>query len=243
VTVLVYTALYGGRDAVRPQAFQTRGDVDWLCITDSANVAPFPFQTMTLAERKHEHPNMAAKWWRTHPPFNGLYDQALTPRAPYAYCIWIDANMQVTSQTFVSNVIGSINDGMAAWAHPRRDDIYDEIEASLGNEGQGGRYDALPLREQGEAYRAEGYPEHAGLYATGTLLWTPERAADVGAAWWDECVRWGYQDQVSFPVVCWRLGVKPGTFPLDQTHGRFNKRAGWWNNAWMMIHNHEPGTG
>jgi hypothetical protein len=243
MSVLIYTAMFGGRDSVRPQRPQDRGNVDFLCITDSDVLAPLPFTTLTHAPWKHEHPNMAAKWWRTHPPFDGVPGARLTPRAPYDYCIWIDANMQIIVPNLADAAISAVNDGIAAWEHPRRDCIYDEIEASLGGEAQGGRYAELPLREQGDAYRAEGFPEHAGLYATGTLVWTRERAADLGEAWWQECCTWGFQDQVSFPVVAWRLGVKPGTYPIGQTQGRYNKRAGWWGNQWMLLHDHEKGTG
>lgn len=235
------TANYGGRDSVRPQHTQNVPDVDWLCVTDDPeSPAPLPFATL-VAPDPAVHPNMAAKWWRTHPPFEGIAPE-FTPRAPYDHVIWIDANMQVVSGNFVQGAVGSLRDGIAAWAHPRRRCVYDEIEASLGAEAQGGRYDHLPLREQGAAYRAEGFPEQWGLWATGTLVWTPESARLLGDEWYEECCKWGYQDQVSFPVVCWRHGVRPGVFPLGQTEGRYHKRQGFFRNGWLILHDHNAGT-
>lgn len=241
MSVLVYTANIGGRDAIHGQALQTV-QADWLYITsDPDEVAPEPWVTMHEPRCEDIHPNMQAKWWRTHPPFDGL---GMLPGAPYDYCIWIDAGMQVTSHSFIKHATETCpEDGIAAWRHPRRDCIYDEVDASLGAESQGGRYDHLPLREQAAAYRAEGFPEHRGLYATGTLVWTPASAKLIGHEWYEECVEWGYQDQVSFPVVCWRHGLEVATFPVQQTSGRFNARMGWWGNQWMRLHNHVEGTG
>jgi hypothetical protein len=232
--VLVYTANIAGRDKIHGQAEQTM-ECDWLYITDDPyEHAPPPWITVRVRRDPDVHPNMQAKWYRTHPPFNDEYD----------YCIWIDAGMEMTSHTCVAEAVATCpDDGLAVWQHPRRDCIYDEIDASLGSEGQSGRYAALPLREQGAAYQAEGYPAHNGLYATGTLVWTPASAKLIGGDWYDECVKWGYQDQVCFPVICWRAGLAPATFNVGQTNGRFNHRMGWWGNSWMRLHNHVPGTG
>jgi hypothetical protein len=233
--VLIMTALFGGRDNPCSQVVQHGAEVDYLLVTDDPrwlDSAPHPW-SVEVHEPEHEVPNLAAKWWRTHPPFDRGYD----------YVIWLDANMELRIPTFATTAIASLNDGIAVWDHPRRDCIVDEMEASLGSEAQGGRYDHLPLREQVAAYLAEGYPLHNGLYATGSLVWAPETAALIAQEWYDECVKWSYQDQISFPVVCWRHDIKPGVFPMPQLPTRFNARAGWWANQWMLLHNHIEGTG
>ena len=229
---LVMTANFGGRDRPRPQT-QQFGDVDYLYVTDDPDTpVPFPW-TVEVHEREHEVPNLAAKWWRTHPPFDRGYD----------HVIWLDANMEMRIPQFTSYCIDAIHDGIAVWNHPRRNCIVDEMEASLGPEAQGGRYDHLPLRAQVESYLAEGYPRHNGLYATGTFVWTPPAAKAIGDEWYDECVKWGYQDQLSFPVVCWRHDITPGVFPLPQIASRYNARQGWWANQWVILHDHVEGTG
>jgi hypothetical protein len=229
---LIYTAMFGGRDRPRPQTMQIPG-CDFLLVTDDPTmVVPHPWRVL-YAEPEHEHPNLAAKWWRTHPPFADHYH----------HVIWIDANMEIRIPSLATQAIAAVNDGIAAWKHPRRDCIVDEMEASLGAEAQGGRYDHLPMREQVQAYLDEGYPLHNGLYATGTIVWTPESAELLGQEWYDECVKWGYQDQISFPVVCWRHDIKPGVFPVTQAARRVNARSGWWANRWMLLHDHVPGTG
>jgi hypothetical protein len=219
MNVHIYTANFGGYDRIRSQVEQDI-DVSWSCFTDLAVEAPHPWRT-EVVEPRYTHPNLAAKWWKTHPP-------------DADFAIWIDANMRVTSSSFAREAIASVRDGLAIWKHPRRDCIYDEAEASLGQESQGGRYDGLPIREQISAYRAEGYPEHAGLYACGTIVWTPDAAATIGCDWMQECERWTYQDQLSFPVVCWRRGVTPGPFPLSQVERRYSSLL-FIGNRWLKI--------
>lgn len=253
MSVLVYTANIGGRDRPRPQAAQEGADVQWLYATDDPGVVvPAPWYPVCVRPHPELHPNMAAKWHKTHPPTG------------WDAVVWIDSSMEVTSPRFVAEAVASLEGkALATWRHPRRDSVYDEAEASLGAESQGGRYASLPIRAQMAAYRAEGYPDAHGLYACGTVVWTAA-AATLGQAWWDECVRWGYQDQLSFPVVCWRAGVVPAVFPFAQIERRGSARsrapgsAGWsagaqfarggahrepWlENRWLRIHPHQLDT-
>jgi hypothetical protein len=92
------------------------------------------------------------------------------------------------------------------------------------------------------AYREEGHPAHDGLWACGVLVWACDgRSRALGDAWWAECLRWGYQDQLSFPVVCRRLGYRPATFPVPLIE-RTDRRGGL-ANRWLRINPHLPGTG
>jgi hypothetical protein len=121
---------------------------------------------------------------------------------------------------------------------PHRHVIWIEAQASIGVESQGGKYDDQPILEQVDHYRAEGHPEHGGLYACGTIAWDTdsELARDLGAAWLAECERWSIQDQLSLPVVCRRLGLVPSVFGVRQIE-RYRRRA-YLENRWLRIHPH-----
>lgn len=218
---VIYTANYGSYDRTREQV-QQDVDVDWLYITDGLT---YPEQMSGHAEwrvvqiaPKHAHPNLAAKVYKTQPPWE-LGD--------WHTAIWIDANMQITDPGFVRQAVSYVNDGCAFWSHPRRDCVYDEAAVCLPGaaEAQNGRYRNLPIVEQMQSYRDEGFPEHWGLYASGTAVWTPEQSAKLGRAWLDECELWGFQDQLALPVVAWRLGVEPGVFGLHQIERRWSTPA------------------
>lgn len=218
---LILTACFGGFDELRPQAPQDI-DVEWVCITDGPD-APEPWRT--VHETSELNPRMAAKRYKLCPP------------AIARYIIWIDANMEVTHPGFARQAIAHIRDGVALHSHPRRDCIYDEAEASVGAESQGGKYDGQPIEAQAAAYRAEGHPEHAGLWACGTIAWDRSCALStrLGYAWLAECARWSIQDQISFPVVCRRFGINPGTFSHPQITA---SRNGYLENRWLRIHAH-----
>lgn len=239
MTVLVYSACIGGRDEIHAPVPQRDVDVAWCVVTDDAvEDVPSPWVWMKTHPLVDEHPNMTAKRVKTHPD---TFDVA--PGACEAF-IWIDASMEITNSMFVAQALASLRAGdapLAAFAHPRRDCVYEEGAASLGPEGLG-RYTELPIEQQLASYREEGYPEHAGLWAGGAIVWdaTPE-AYDLAHAWFDECERWGYQDQLALPVVCARAGYRPTTFPVPLIERHARRRSGL-INPWLKIHNHVPGT-
>lgn len=225
----VITAMYGDHDALRPQAEQDVA-VDWLCFTDVSSLQreiPGPW---TVADRHDDglHPNLAAKRFKVLP-----HQACDDPDV-----VWIDASMEITSPAFAREALAARSNGVAAWKHPRRDCIYDEADASVGHEG-GHKYADVPIREQAEHYQRAGHPPHWGLWACGTVAWdtSDARIRAFGELWWSECVRWTYQDQLSFPVVARQLGLRPGSFPIRQIERRATRRP-WLENRWLRIHPH-----
>lgn len=222
--ILIYTANFGHYDTVLTQCAQDV-DVDWLCLTDDVDFqAPEPWLTLPVRP-SHPHPNLAAKVFKAQPPWS-LGD--------WHTAIWIDANMEIMEPSFVREAMQYLHDGMATWDHPRRDCVYDEVAVCLpgtGKERQDDRYVNLPLQAQADAYRAEGYPEHYGLFASGTMVWTEPASSTVGKAWLAECEEWGFQDQVALPVVCWRMGIQPGVFGVQQIERRYSPRVTWRQRA------------
>lgn len=217
--------MYGGYDILRAQADQTL-DADWLCFTDHDIDAPEPWKVIVEAPR-YKEPRMAAKFYKTQPSALG-YDDV----------VWLDANMQVTSAEFLAGALASRHDGIAAWKHPQRDDIYTEFDASKALE----KYRGSRMVSQIARYRGEGHPAKGGLYACGTIAWdaTDQRALTFGDAWLDECEQFSPQDQLSFPVVARRLGMRPGTFPVHQLGDRRPPRGSPWafENDWLRIYPH-----
>jgi hypothetical protein len=224
VSTAVVSACFGGSDTIQPQAEQSTA-VDWILFTDDPTLdAPPPWQVM-VEEPRYENPCMAAKRYKCLPGRVVDHDDV----------IWIDASHEVKSPTFVEEALAARHDGIAAFAHPRRDCIYDEALASIGKESQGGKYDGQPIVEQVHHYRTEGHPKHWGLWACGTVAWdtTSLRVRAFGDAWLAECERWSFQDQLSFPVVARRLELTPGVFPIPQL-----ERGPWFGNRWLAIHPH-----
>lgn len=125
--------------------------------------------------------------------------------------VWIDARVRPTGLPIRPAVMaGLVSSEIAACAHPWRNCVYEEaIECATLN------LDTLPRLElQKDAYRAAGYPEHAGLWSTGVLARKRSaRMIEFGRAWWDEIQRYSIRDQISFPFVLRKMGVPCATFP------------------------------
>lgn len=218
--VTVYSALFGRFDNPWPQVEQDIA-AEWVLFTDDPFLeAPPPWQVV-LGTVRYDDPRMSAKWFKCLPHL-AIPDRPRT--------IWLDANMEVTSPVFVREAMASIRNGIAVWRHPSRHCIYPEARLSATLP----KYDAERIAQQAEAYRREGHPRLFGLYALGTVarIDNPLIRA-LGEALLAECELWTPQDQISFPVVCRRAGLVPGTFPYRQIHNRRDL-----SNPWLRIHPH-----
>src|SRR5437879_1575817 len=107
----------------------------------------------------------------------------------------------LTITIFISFSCGQVSRQPTLMSEVLCERIYAEAEFSKTMP----KYFDQPIAEQIESYRAEGYPARMGLIATGLIA--RSTAADLSAIeemWWDENLRWSYQDQLSLPVVLWR---------------------------------------
>lgn len=199
--VAIYTAIFGGYDL--PKLQPSCYGADFVCFTDNETLQPPGGWRVRVCRPRYDHPRLAAKWFKTRP------DKALPQ---YRYTIWIDGSVAISTDAFASQVLASLNNsGLALCRHPDRDSVFDEVPASLEMR----KYKGLPLREQVEHYRAQGYDGNNGLYAAGILVRDSanERIRRLGRLWMEENIRWSYQDQLSLPYLLWRLGLSPGIIP------------------------------
>jgi len=203
--VCIYTAIAGGYDNLNPTVHQTI-PCDWLAFLEDEPANTCGWQVVPL-QVEQEHPRMRAKWPKLCPH--------LVPElVGYWYTIWIDGSVQVTSPRFAEDMVSFLNsNGWAMFAHPRRDCLYDELEAHFDE--QGPKYEGLPLRQQVAFYRAAGYPEHNGLFQSTVIVreGDDEQVQRIGESWWHECVNWSYADQLSHTPVMRHMGLWCDTIP------------------------------
>jgi hypothetical protein len=231
VRVCVYSAIYGGYDVLKSQPEQTI-ECDFVCFTDAAGPARVAGWHMIRVDRsRHMHPRMRAKFFKinSHKVFpKGRLAWRYDPLASflgrnqfYDAIVWIDGSIQIKSAKFIEEFVAHIGpNGWTMFVHPDRDCIYNELIASLSLR----KYQAQPVEAQVNAYRREGYPAGNGLMACTVIGRSSQddRLARVNRAWWHENRIWSYQDQLSLPVVLWRLGLG-----YDPVH------VNLWNNEWF----------
>ncbi len=199
--VVFYTALYGKHTDLKE--FDTAG-YPFVCFTDDPELRSNTWTVRGRPQKTLPDPRLAAKAVKLFPP----------PELPkHEISIWIDASIRVTNPQKMAEACVKALEGhdVAFFEHPERDNIYDEVTASIAMP----KYVPEALREQERAYQEEGLPVGHGLYAGGVIARHRERLA-LGRfedEWWHEIITRSVQDQISLPYVLWKHDVKPGIIP------------------------------
>lgn len=213
--VVVYSALYGHYDTIKPMVpddgyvsvmyHDIRG-VESLDGWTTHRYCPHTF-TSPHGDPAIVTPMLNHKYWKTHP------DEA-APDADIS--IWVDASIRLQPGFVQEALVALGDDDWAMVRHPWRDCVYTEADYSAGLPRYASLADSLHL--QARHYRNIGHPPHWGLPATGVNVrrHTPAVLA-MSDQWWDECLNWSHQDQVSLPVL----------MRLNQHQIRFNYNIGW----------------
>jgi hypothetical protein len=220
----LYTAIYGESDWVKPVP-----DIDCPCFlyTDSYqtaqqamnqgwNVEIVAHGIATLkGEPRIVAPMMAHKWWKTHP-------ELALPGVDVS--LWIDGSMEVITQDYVKLCLEALgDDDWACVPHPVRHCIYPEADFSATLTW---RYDGPSILAQRDHYR-QFHPANWGLFATGANARRhTDEVVKLSHNWWDECINWSHQDQISLPVL----------LRLYDGRVKWNQHLPWFQ--WWHLHEH-----
>ena len=222
---LVYSSIYGGYDDLKEQAEQTV-KTDFLMIGDDIGrygttsdwtmIDPSYFGYDDILFNLPNN-RMRAKYWKLHPnEAHELMSGALGGK--YDLVIWIDGSVKITDPEFVEKCAEWIGDKqMLLFKHPDRSCIYDEAEKTLELPEKYASHDTIG---QIRAYRDDGMPEEAGLWAC-TVIVRKGDTSKFDDAWWQENLKWGYQDQISFAYLVHKMGITPAEFPFYQYRNQY----------------------
>lgn len=218
--ITVYTANLGNFDNLRPS--------QWcgLAFIDSPPIAPAPWITVPALRL-------------TGDPARDVRLHKLLPHeflgAPGGYSIWHDANfvLALNPEKAVSQFLIETDADIAVFRHPGRGNLFDEADTCARE----GIEDAEVLRAQTDRYRAAGFPlDYGGLAACGVLIRRDSpKMREFGEAWWAEVRDFGRRDQIAFPFLCWKFGVKVAWIPGNIYS---NPWFVWHWHAWKTDHEH-----
>lgn len=221
--VALYTALYGEYDWVKPVPANL--GVPAIMYSDRPREAPgwevrvVQHGITTLnGDPRIVAPMLAHKFWKCHPAL-AVPDADVT--------LWIDGSMEIVVDDYVARCLKALDqDEWACVRHPARACIYPEADFSATLTW---RYDAEAILKQAAWYRSIGHAAGFGLIATGANVrrHTPT-VIEVGEQWWDECLNWSHQDQLSLPVL----------FALHEEL-KWNYNLPWFQ--WWHLHQHGAG--
>lgn len=216
-TPVIYTACFGDHD--QPVDIPgLEGVADLVCFTDDPALAQkIPhWQVFLRRDAKGETrsgavfatPRMEAKWYK-------MSACHLFPDREWS--IYIDSSVRVKEPHLMLQVCWAAmkaGGGLALFSHPEGQRSLEE-EAAFSMTMA--KYRGEPCVEQVAHYRAVGMPKgdpSYHLYAGGCIARRHSTTISVfEKSWFDECVHWSVQDQLSLPYVLWREGIVPGIIP------------------------------
>lgn len=205
--ILIYSAIYGAYDSIKEQPAQEIPEgstLDWIMYSD----VPMPSNTWKneVMERSEAIPMMKAKYFKLNPPKG------------YDLTIWIDGAITLTDSDFVMDILRNIGDNpLLLMPHPHRDNAYDEVPASCHP-----KYDMSILLRQIKDYEVEGLPHDTGLQWCCTIVRKGE-TKKLDKLWWQQTLKYTFQDQISMAYVLWKLKQKVKYYNLSQ---HFNYSGG-----------------
>ena len=208
---VVYTAIIGGYDALKIPKHE-HPDMDFFCFTDHPEHCQAPWVAQEIAFQ-HSDPTRRARYLKMHP-------HVLFPQ--YEWSIWIDGSLSIEGdlQQLLAEVQAVSSFGV--YAHAKRDCLYQAAANCIDKS----KDDPDLIRRQMQHYRDQGFPEHAGLVASGVLVrrhMQPE-VINLNENWWTEIEKFSRRDQLSFNYVCWRDSFQYYAIPERIGDGRYFRR-------------------
>lgn len=198
---LVYTAIFGGRDQLRP-LLVPEADVDYVAYVDREYPKASGWRQKIMAPI-HGSPRLDSRF---HKIFMPAFGESL-----YDWMLWCDGSHQpkvplrkLIEETWLKDA------DIALHKHPARNCAYAEAkECARIKKCTGANADSIMDR-----MLAEGYPREHGLHATPTLVRkVNEKTAAHAKLWWDCVKRNCVRDQTSFDYAAWKTGAKVFTIP------------------------------
>lgn len=224
----LYTAIYGPYDWVKPvpatlgvpavlytdleSTAEKATAAGWEAKVVKHGIATVKGSPATTA------PMLAHKYWKCHP-------YVALPEVDVS--LWVDGSMEIIATDYVHLCLEALgDDDWSLVPHPSRGCIYAEASYSATLTW---RYDAASINAQAEFYRSF-HPANWGLFATGANVRRHTRdVLELSYQWWQECLNWSHQDQISLPVLLRMFDGKV----------KWNKNLPWFQ--WWHLHEHGAG--
>lgn len=196
--IAVYTCVVGGYDKVSDPTIINE-NIDYFIFSDH-NIQSRIWNQISIPSKLLELGNntLINRYLKFHP--QELFDG-------YDYVIYVDGNVQVSSDITPLLKYTKNRLGVAFHSHGYRDSIYDEVEVLIKVVKRG---DPDKLTKQIAGYRQEGFPDNYGL-PEATIILTDlsnNMAITFFTQWWEEFLKsQSLRDQIALPYVLWKNGI------------------------------------
>ena len=147
----------------------------------------------------------------------------------YKYIIWIDSSIIINNINFVLDILNIIqenyNTDFFIYEHYCRNNIYDELNISINLD----KYNNLNIIGQVDNYYYNNYKD-TNLYEAGFFIYKNNNLMHIILnEWWDEIIKYSYQDQISLPYILWKNNIIPNILN-DEDFVKGELQGSIWNN-------------
>jgi GT2 family glycosyltransferase len=192
--IAVYTAIVGDHDSVKlPEVLDPR--FDFFLFSDAPRSGGGVWQVRPMTAFDTD-PTRMARYVKMHPH---------TLLGNYEFAIWIDSNVMILGDIHgLLDAFIESGEAVAAFPHPYRTSIYEEIEACIAQ----GLDDAETMREQIARYRKAGFA-HQDLIESNLMMFnlSDRRVRALLDLWWSEIERGSRRDQLSLNYALAQIGL------------------------------------
>jgi hypothetical protein len=193
---VVFTAIFGNSDELLEPRFVDPA-CDYICFTDQPTMHSTAWR-IVHCPRWHDDPVRAAKAYK-------ILSHLVLPH--HLRSIWIDGNIVPISDLMVESMdVYLTRHPMAAFRHPERECIYDELQACIDL----GKDTPSLMKHQVLSYIKNGFPPRYGLIYGGILIrdHASIQAKNINNLWWEEIQKHSRRDQLSFDYLRWKTGFQ-----------------------------------
>lgn len=207
---VVYTALVGGYDFLRPVPKHLVG-IDFVCYTDgsvSEKLCEKKGWSLRMMPAEVEASRKGCRILKSLPQrFFGDYDTS----------VWLDSNISFTKK--IETLVAEFNSNdflIRGFRHPLRSCAYLEARECirLNKDKKENLYRMI------ERMRQSGFPEEKGLTETNVLFRKHNlgKVRDLNNDWFYFLSDFTIRDQISFDFLCWHHGIDIGYFEGSTHH-------------------------
>ena len=213
--IVVYSAVFGGYDTIKEPLY-INDNIDYVIFTDQELADDSAWKKYNI----NEEDNLSfmdsyhkSKYVKIHP-------EEFFP--DYDYSVWVDGNILIVADILPLVMRMSDSAFMATFDNPYHDDIYTEARFCVF-------YDAVSLndiRKQINDYRKEGFPDKFGMREFSLIVrkHNDVKCISLMKQWWEQLNIYTMRDQISFPYVLWRNGMKINIINVLGENWRCNPR-------------------
>jgi len=193
MTAVVYTAVFNDYDMLRGP-YQRNESVRYVCLSDRPVVRADGWEIVKVDLPMQGHPYAQR--------FHKIMSDRVFPDADVT--LYLDGTFQllVDPLHLVAQYLNGAD--LALFRHPRRQDVYEELEACAALS----KDDPRLLQLVADRYAREGMPHNRYLHSAGVILrrHTPDVAA-FNEYWFEELMRSGIRDQPALAHSLWKTDI------------------------------------